>query len=195
MSWFTAAALLFLVMDPIGNIPFFLSCLKGVDPKRRTRIIIREMCIGLVIIMLMLFSGQYLMRLFDLSEESLNIAGGVILFLIALKMIFSGGEGVFSARLEGEPFIVPLATPLVAGPSLMAIITVFMTKEPNRWMEWTFACLAAWLVSSVILISSGYLSRFLGPKFLAAVESLMGLLLTAVSVEMFIKGVKKAFIG
>ena len=193
MSWFTASALLFLVMDPIGNIPFFLSCLKNVEPKRRARIIFREMCVGLVLIMAMLFGGQYLMSLFDLSEESLSIAGGVILFLIALKMIFSEGEGLFNPKIEGEPFIVPMATPLVAGPSLMATITLFMTKEPDRWMEWTFACLAAWLVSSIILTSSGYLSRFLGPRFLSAVESLMGLLLTAVAVEMFIKGVKKAF--
>ena len=194
MSTVSAALLIFLVMDPIGNTPLFICLLKDVKPQRRRRIIRRELCIALVILIVFLFIGRYILELLHLSESSLSIAGGIILFLIALKMVFSEyGSDNLKKELKEEPFIVPLAVPLIAGPSAMATILLLMAQEPERWGAWLTALLCAWLGSSLILIFSGGVSRILGERTLKAVENLMGMLLTAIAVQMFLNGVRSFF--
>jgi len=190
MSVYSAAILLFLVMDPLGNVPVFLTVLKDVDAEKRTRIIIRELLISLGVLLLFLFFGQYILHAMQISEPSISIAGGIILFLIALRMIFPAQQAGNGIGTEKEPFIVPLAIPLVAGPSAMASILLLVTREPDRILDWLIALTAAWTVTVTILTCSGRLSRFLGRRGLIAMERLMGMILTTISVEMFLDGLK-----
>ena len=189
MTIFSAALLLFLVIDPFGNIPFFLSILKQVDYRRQRRIIIQEMMIALAVLVFFLFTGRYVLVLLDISAPALSMAGGIILFLIALKMIFSDSEAIFGKSPAGEPLIVPLAIPFIAGPSALATVLLLMAREPSRWAEWLIALIAAWSAAMCILLLSNEISRFLGYRVLIAIERLMGMLLTTIAVELFIKGI------
>ncbi len=193
MSVFSAAILLFLVLDPVGNIPLFLSALKHVDTAKQKKIIIRELLIALGILLLFLFFGRYLLLLFHISEPALGIAGGLILFLIALKMVFPGVVRVLDENVESEPMIVPLAVPLIAGPSAMATVMLFVAREPSLWFSWFIALLMAWGCSGIILYFSGNLRKLLGHKGITALERLMGLILTAVAVQMLLTGIRDFF--
>lgn len=189
MTIFSAAVLLFLVIDPIGNIPFFLTALKHIEPRRQQLIVIRELLIALGVLIVFLFTGQYLLHALDITEPSLTLAGGIILFLIAIKMIFPPAAGSFEPTMEGEPFIVPLAIPYVAGPSALAAILFIMNRDPGRWLEWLVALLLAWLSAGLIIFLSSRLSRFLGPRGLIALERLMGMILVTIAVQMFMRGI------
>ena len=147
MEILSAALLLFLVLDPVGNIPLFLVALKEVDPARHKKIIFRESLIGLGVLILFLFLGRYILQLLQVSQSSLSIAGGIILLMIAIKMVFHGSEELFKSQHMGEPFIVPMAIPLIAGPSAMTMVLLMMAKEPTRWPEWLLAVTCAWFVS------------------------------------------------
>jgi len=193
MAVFSTALLLFLVLDPIGNIPAFLSILSNVPPERCRRIIARELGIALVALILFLFLGKYILTALQVSQGSLGAAGGIILFLIALRMVFPGPKGTFTEDVEGEPFIVPLAIPLVAGPAAMATLMLLMARAPENWPKWLAALLLAWGASSIILLLAGQLARLLGKRTLVAIERLMGLILTAVAVEMLIHGIAQAY--
>ena len=149
MEIVSAATLLFLVMDPLGNIPIFLSVLEDVAPERRTRVLLRELVLAFMVLVLFLFFGQYLLGFLQLSEHSIRIAGGIILFLIALKMVFPVSRSAHAAEeIQGEPLLVPLAIPMVAGPSAMAIVMLMASNDPTRMPEWLIALFAAWLLSS-----------------------------------------------
>ncbi len=185
----SAAVTFFLIMDPLGNIPVFLSTLQNVDPKRRTFVIIRETLIALVVMLLFLFVGQYLLDFLGLRQESISIAGGIILFLIALKMIFPIKNQTADAANEEEPFIVPLAIPCIAGPSLLATLLLFVRSDPERLFDWLIALLIAWGISSLILLGSAFIRKILKDRGLIAMERLMGMILVALSVQMFLNGV------
>jgi MarC family membrane protein len=186
----SAATLLFLVLDPLGNIPIFLSVLEDVAPERRTRVLLRELVLALLVLLAFLFFGQYLLGFLQLSEHAIRIAGGIILFLIALKMVFPVQRSAHAAdELQGEPLLVPLAVPMVAGPSAMAVVMLLATNSPDRMTEWVLALMAAWLLSSLILFSATGLKRFLGRRGLIAMERLMGMLLIALAVQMLLEGV------
>jgi MarC family membrane protein len=189
MTVFSAALLLFLVMDPFGNVPLYITALKNVEERRRQRIIIRELLIALFVMVLFLFSGQYILSAFQISEYALTAAGGTVLFLIAVKMIFPAAGKTVIEEVDGEPFIVPLAIPYVAGPSALASVLLIMNREPSRWPEWLAALLAAWFVSGVIIASSGFLAKVLGHKVLIAIERLMGMILVAIAIQMIMSGV------
>ncbi|MFH1861953.1 MAG: YhgN family NAAT transporter [bacterium] len=191
MTIYSAAILLFLVMDPLGNAPVFLSVLKDVDSAKRKRIIIRELLISLGVLLLFLFFGRYILAILHLEEPALSIAGGIILFLIALRMIFPSKEGMFGITQEREPFIVPLAIPLVAGPSSMTCVLLLATGAPSRMLDWLIALICAWAVTAAILVCSSYLSRALGTRGLTAMERLMGMILTTISVQMFLDGIRQ----
>lgn len=192
MTILSAAVLLFLVMDPLGNIPFFLTALKTVEPQRQVRVVIRELLIALAALVLFLFVGQHILELLGISEPALTLSGGVILFLIALRMIFPSQEKSLREAVHGEPFIVPLAIPYVAGPSALATEMLLVRQEPDRWPEWLLALGLAWLASSAILLNSGWLQRILGEKGMTALERLMGMILVAVSIQMLLTGIRAA---
>mgnify|MGYP000861817681 CR=1 FL=1 len=190
MSYLTATLLLLLVFDPIGNIVPFMAALKPVAPARQRRVIVREMLVALAIMIVFLLCGKLLLNVLRIDEPSLSIAGGVVLFLIALRMIFSSPEGVFGSQEQGEPLIVPLAVPLIAGPSAIAMVILLMTREPQRWLTWLAAVASAWLIASLILAHSGAIARLLGARLLTACERLTGMLLTAMAVQMFMTGLR-----
>jgi multiple antibiotic resistance protein len=189
MSTLSAGILLFLIMDPLGNIPLFLSLLKNVAPERRRLVLIRELIIALVVLFIFLFSGKYLLSALQLKAESVSIAGGIVLFLIGIRMIFPSRDGVFGGDVDAEPFIVPMAIPAVAGPSTMAAVMLLANGNPGRTVDWSIALFLAWLATSILLISSTYLYRWLGHSVLVALERLMGMLLVALSVQMFLDGI------
>ena len=189
MTTLSAALLLFLILDPLGNIPVFLGLLKPLPDHRRRIVLARELLIALVVLFIFLWGGQYLLELMHLRQESVSIAGGIVLFLIGLKMIFPSGEGMFGEVPDGEPFIVPMAIPLVAGPSGMAAVMLLAAQEPGRMGDWMLALILAWLATAVLLFSATYLYKVLGIRVLMAVERLMGMLLVALSVQMLLDGV------
>jgi len=177
-------------MDPLGNIPLFLSQLRNVAPTRRRTVLVRELVIALVVLFAFLFGGGFVLSALQLRPESISIAGGIVLFLIGVKMIFPPRDGnMFGASPGGEPFIVPMAIPGVAGPSAMAALLLMTNSEPGRTADWSLALFAAWLATALILLSSTYLFRWLGESVLTALERLMGMLLVAISVQMFLDGI------
>jgi len=194
MTMFSAAMLLFIVMDPFGNIPLFMTAMSHVEPERYKRVIVRELLIALGVLVVFLFLGRYLLQLLQISETALTAAGGTVLLLIAIKMIFPRSGGLSEDTPDGEPFIVPLAIPYVAGPSAMASVLLIMTREPARWPEWLGAVVLAWIVSGAIICASGPLVRKLGKKALTAIERLMGMVLVAVAIQMLMSGVAQ-FMG
>lgn len=185
---FSTAFALFLLMDPIGNIPFYISFLKGVDPHRQRKIILREMLVALFIIILFNFVGDGLMKFLNITTETIQIAGGIILFLLCLKMIFPP-EKDHSETLphEVEPFIVPLAVPLVAGPSVLAAVMIYSRQEQSDFTM-VGAIFLAWAASLLILISSSFLKKMLGWRGIIAMERLMGLVMILIAVQMFLTG-------
>lgn len=192
MTILSATLLLFLVTDPVGNIPVFLGVLKNIDPNRHKKIIARELCIGFAVLLIFLFSGRYILTFLNVSQSSLSIAGGIILFMIAIKMVFTGSEKIFEGSSYDEPLIVPLAIPLIAGPSAMATVMLLAAKAPTRLLEWVIALLFAWVISGTLLFFADNLERILGKRAITALERLMGLLLTAVAVQMFIDGLRES---
>ncbi|MDB2387307.1 YhgN family NAAT transporter [Shewanella sp.] len=189
MDTFSAAVMLFLIMDPLGNLPIFASILRHIEPKKRRRVLIRELLFALIIMLLFLFAGESILNFLNLRSESVSIAGGIILFLIAIKMIFPQPGGVTGLPAGEEPFIVPMAIPLMAGPSVLAALILLAHTDGNRMMDWTVALLAAWGVSAVILLFYKVFTKVLGEKGLTAVERLMGMVLVMISVQMFLDGV------
>jgi multiple antibiotic resistance protein len=188
MTLVSAAVLLFFVMDPLGNVLLFLSALKHVDPARSRFIIVRALLIALAIMIVFLFAGRYVLDLLHVSRAALTAGGGFILLLIALRMIFPTNERSLREDVQGEPFVVPLAVPYTAGPSMLATELLFMSREPERWPVWLGAVILAWCASAVILYFASNLGRLLGERGLTAVERLMGMLLVIVGVEMLMAG-------
>lgn len=182
-----------MVMDPFGNAPLFLAVLQGVAPERHARIIVRELFIALGVLIVFLLFGRYLLALLHISEPSLSIAGGIVLFLIAIRMVFGTLQKAFEGDPQGEPFIVPLAIPAIAGPSAIAVELLFMAREPSKWAIWLLALLIAWLATAAALLVSARLNRLLGERGLRALQHLMGLILTAIAVEMLVSGIQVAF--
>ncbi len=188
MTIASAALLLFLILDPLGNVPVVLSLLRSVPPRRQLVVIARELLIALVVLLLFLWFGKYALEAMHLRQESVSIAGGIVLFLIGIRMIFPPAEGVMGELPDGEPFIVPVAIPMIAGPSGMAAVMLMGTQYPDRMGEWSLALIIAWLATAAILLMAPLLYRLLGRRVLTAVERLMGMLLVAISVQMFLDG-------
>ena len=188
MTLASAAVLLFLVMDPLGNVPLFVSALAGVPVERRTRVLVRELLIALAVLLGFLFGGRATLDLLGIREESISIAGGIVLFLISIRMLFPvHDDGREQSR--SAPFIVPMAIPLLAGPSTFATLILLAGQGGARPALLAGALFAAWAASAAILLASPALDRLLGERGLMAMERLMGLLLVALSVQMFLDGV------
>jgi multiple antibiotic resistance protein len=178
---------LFLLMDPIGNVPVFLSVLKDISPHRQRIVIFRELIIALLIIVIFHFLGNMLLEVLRIQQATLLIAGGVILFLIALKMIFPQRKDANGETHDKEPFIVPLAVPLVAGPAVLAAVMLYSYQGKGGWIALSSIGIA-WAVSTVILLAAPHLKNLLGKRGLIACERLMGLLLTLLAIQMLLEG-------
>lgn len=189
MTIASATLLLFLVLDPLGNVPFFLSALKRVAPERQRLVLFRELTVALVVLVAFLFAGPPVLGLLKISGPALTVAGGVVLFLIAIKMIFPSGDHAAQDELAGEPFIVPLAIPYTAGPSALATVLLLMSSEPTRWAEWLLAVVLAWLATSVVIVFASAFRRYLGQRGLIAMERLMGMVLVTIAIQMLMSGI------
>jgi multiple antibiotic resistance protein len=187
---FSAVVTLFLIMDPLGNIPVFLSVLRGIPPDRRRIVLVREIAFAYIVLLAFLFLGKYILRFLALEQETISISGGIVLFLIAIRMIFPGDKSTASDSLEGEPFIVPLAVPLFAGPSVFAALLLMERSAAADIRSLLLAMTIAWAFSALILLASTFLYRILRERGLIAVERLMGMLLVMVAIQMFMNGVK-----
>ena len=188
-TFWSATILLVLITDPIGNIPIFANALKHVAPERRPLVILREILIAFVLLLTFMFVGESFLRVMNLSDLALQIGGGVILFLIALRMVFPPPEGV-EAEQTTEPLIVPLAVPAVAGPSALATVLLLVSQQPEKRLEWIGALCVTMLVSAVVLVSAERIQRVIGNRPVLAMERLMGLVLVSVSIEMLLRGIK-----
>ncbi|MBL4829101.1 MAG: YhgN family NAAT transporter [Aliivibrio sp.] len=193
MDVISAAVTLFLIMDPLGNLPIILSILKHLDPKRRRIVLVRELFFALIILLVFLFSGQKLLDFLHVSTETVSISGGVILFIIAIKMIFPQPGGVTGLAAGEEPFLVPMAIPMIAGPSVLAALLLLSNHEPNRMLDLSLAVILAWSATFIILMFYNFFHKLLGDKGLKAIERLMGLLLVMIAIQMFLDGLREYF--
>lgn len=193
-SFVSAVVLLLLVCDPLGNIPIFVGALRQCAPQRRRRIILRECLIAFGVLVAFVFVGQPFLSLLGLSEQSLQIGGAVVLMLVALRMVFPSKDGVYGDAPGGEPFIVPLAVPAIAGPSALATVLLLVSREPQRLWWWIGAIAIVMAVSALVLTFADRLSHWLGERVILAAERLMGLVLAAMAVELMLRGVR-TFIG
>ena len=185
----SATILLLLITDPVGNIPVFANALKHVAPERRARVILREILIAFFLLLTFMFVGEGFLRVMNLSELSLQIGGGVILFLIALRMVFPP-PAAEEAEILTEPLIVPLAIPAIAGPSALATVLLLVSQQPERRLEWIAALCVTMVISAGVLVSAERIQRIVGPRLVTAVERLMGLVLVSVAIEMMLRGAK-----
>ncbi|WP_296510985.1 MarC family protein [Rhodoferax sp.] len=185
----SATILLILITDPVGNIPIFANALKHVAPERRPKVILREILIAFGLLLTFMFVGESFLRVMNLSELSLQIGGGVILFLIALRMVFPP-PSTAESEITTEPLIVPLAVPAIAGPSALATVLLLVSQQPDKRMEWIGALCVTMLVSAVVLVSAERIQRWIGTRLVVAVERLMGLVLVSVAIEMMLRGIK-----
>ena len=191
MDIFSTAVLLWLIMDPLGNMPIFISALKHVPENRRTKVLVRELLIALLVLIIFLFAGDNMLAVLSLQQQAVTISGGVILFLIALKMIFppARGGGIMGDTPDGEPFIVPMAIPLMAGPSILATLIMLSSQHQGETTALLTALLLAWVANSAILVFSNRIMKILGNRGVYAVERLMGMILIMLSIQMLINGI------
>ena len=194
-SFLSAFILLLLVLDPLGSLPVFIPLMREVPPERRTRVALRELLIAFVVLFAFMVFGDVFLRVMRLSERSLEVAGGVILLMVAIRMIFSAEGGVYGTPEGKEPFIFPLAVPLLAGPSAMATVLLLASRQPDRVMAWAGALTCAMAVSGAVLLLCDRIRKLLGDSVVSALEKLMGLVLTAIAVEMILAGLKQYFMA
>ena len=194
-SFLSAFILLLLVLDPLGSLPVFIPIMRDVPAERRRWVAVREVGIAFGVLFAFMFFGDAFLRVMRLSERSLEVAGGVILLMVSIRMIFSHADGVYGTPGGKEPFIFPLAIPLLAGPSAMATVLLLASRQPERVMAWVGALSCAMAVSGVVLLLCERIRKLLGDSVVSALEKLMGLVLTAIAVEMILAGLKRYFLG
>ncbi|MEW8003428.1 MAG: MarC family protein [Candidatus Thiodiazotropha sp.] len=193
MNWYEIASVavtLFLIMDPLGNLPVFNALLSRLDQSRRTRVVARELVIAFFILLGFLFAGGTLLAFLGLTQPSLNIAGGVLLFIISLRMIFPGRPDHGDEAVDEDPLIVPLAVPLIAGPSTIAVLLLLSSSQPGRIGEWTVALFLAWIGTTILLLGSSPLLRLIGTRGSLALERLMGMILVILASQMLLDGIR-----
>jgi len=189
----SALVLLLLVLDPFGSLPIFISVMRGVAPERRRVVALREAGIAFAVLLAFMVSGQGFLSIMHLSERSLEVAGGVILLIIAIRMIFASGGEIYATDGAREPMIFPLAVPLLAGPSAMATVLLLASRQPEKLWSWVGALTLAMVVSTVVLMSAERIRKLIGTPMVSALEKLMGLVLTAIATEMVLAGLKRYF--
>ncbi len=183
--------LLFLVIDPFGNLPFVLAVIGNAPRQRYWRIIVREVLIAFSILALFAFSGDQILGYLNIERASLTVSGGVILFLISLKMIFQSAAEIFDDNYRDDPVLVPIAVPSLAGPSAITTVMILRTRQQTGLLELLAALFVVFLITCGILLLGRRISFYLGQRGVQAMEKFMGLLLNLVAVNMILMGVKE----
>ncbi|QDS95151.1 putative antibiotic transporter [Roseimaritima multifibrata] len=193
MNWedvASATLTLVLIMDPLGNVPVFHAVLSQVPAERRIKVLTRELGIAFIILLGFLLTGNFLLAFLGLTQPSLNIAGGVLLFIISLRMIFPGRHEASEETESDEPFIVPLAVPLIAGPSTIAVLLLLSSNQPEKLLEWGIALCIAWLGTTILLVASPRIMQRIGNRGARAMERLMGMILVILATQMLLDGIR-----
>lgn len=189
MSLLYLTLILFLTMDPVGNVSPFLTMVQDIDPKRHKIIVLREMLIALVFMVAFYLLGDFIFNLFHMDDPTLRFTSGVILFLTAIKILFPAADGLRANIVPGEPYVVPLAIPLIAGPSLLATILLF-TNQASSQPIMLQAIFIAWAMALVVLLFADKLRKYLTENGLMAAERLMGMILVMMAIQRFLEGIK-----
>jgi multiple antibiotic resistance protein len=187
VSVFKLALVLFLVTNPIGNCPAIIALIKDHSIKRQQKILLRESLFSMALAIFFLFLGEIFLGSLKIESYSLTLGGGILLFIVALKMIFSNNDETKEPVPKQDPFIVPIATPLLSGAGLMTMIMLYSKQEGND-LKMLAAILIAWIGVTAVLVMAPYLQVFLGKRGMAALEQLMGMLLTMIAMGMLVKG-------
>lgn len=188
MNLFNITLVLLLIMDPLGNLSSYLTMVNELNPKRQHWIVIREMLIALAVMLFFNYLGEVIFDFLDLSETTVRLSSGIILFLIAMKILFTARDSPRANLPKGEPFIFPLAVPLIAGPALLATIMLYAHLETSQSIM-IFAILIAWLISVIIFYFADTIKKILGTNGLMACERLIGMILVLVAVQRFLEGI------
>jgi multiple antibiotic resistance protein len=189
LSLFSITVVLFIIMDPVGNIPSYLTLVKDLSPERRRYVLIREMLIALAFMLVFNFIGEYIFSILELSDTAVKLSSGLILFLTAIKILFPAANSFRMNLPKGEPFIIPLAVPLIAGPSLLATIMLYAKMETSILMMME-AIVIAWVLALLVLLAGPRLNRYLGNNGLKAFERLMAMVLVMLAIQRFMEGIQ-----
>lgn len=187
MSFFSLTLILLLIMDPLGNVASYHYMVEHIPPKRQRWVAFREMLIALIAMLFFFFLGETIFQQLHLSNASLNLSAGIILFLVAIKILFLSPTSLRANLQKEEPFIIPLAIPLIAGPALLATI-MLLSREDNEVL--LLAIFLAWAIASLILSFAGKIKKILGNNGLLACERLIGMVLIILAVQRFLTGIQ-----
>jgi len=186
--------LLFVVVDPIGNLPFVQAILGPLSRRDYRRVITREVLIAFLVLLCFALAGERVLGLLGVERSSLHVAGGVILFLISLKMIFKSSAAIFENGYRDDPLLVPIAVPAVAGPSAITTLLILRTQQHVPLGSILAALGLVLLLTYLTLLLGRPISKALGSRGISALEKLMGLLLNLIAVDMILGGVR-SFLG
>ncbi|SCC94373.1 conserved membrane hypothetical protein [Thiomonas sp. X19] len=190
----SAFILLLLILDPFGNLPFFIAIMRQLPKQRRLPVALREIGIAYLVLLGFMWGGQGFLRIMGLSQPALEVAGGVILLLVAIKMIFSTTSEIFGGTDGKEPMVFPLAVPLLAGPSALATVLLLTSRQPGQMWTWVAALSGAIVITGGLLLMAETLLKWVGDSVMRAGEKLMGLILTAIAVNMLLGGLRTYFL-
>lgn len=183
--------LLVLVTDPFGNLPLVLAALGRLDAAGYRRAVLRESLFAFGVLLALGWGGAGLLRTFGITEPALHIGGGVILFLLSLRMIYGDAQGAFNDGYAADPLLVPIAVPAIAGPAAIATVILLRTQQQVPLWQLALVLLCALLISLATLLPGRRIAVWLGPRGINAMEKLTGLLLNLVAVNMMLEGVRR----
>lgn len=187
MSIIQLALIFFIVTNPIGNSPTIIALIKDYTVKQQQKILFREAMFSMLLAIFFLFLGEIFLQCLSIQNYALTTSGGMLLFIVALKMIFASQEEAKEEGPKQEPYIVPIATPLLSGAGLLTMIMLYSKQEAND-IKIFLAILLAWIGVTIVLVTAPYLQIILGKRGLLALEQLMGMLLAMIAMEMIVQG-------
>lgn len=184
----------FVLVDALGNVPILLVLTKGMEPEQRHNVVDRAMLIATSVLLAFAFAGQWVLKYLDISMGSLRVAGGLLLLIIALRML--EGEMDTPVVEQGRDVaITPLALPLLAGPGTLTTVMLLMSESPTAHLSVVIGIVAAMLVSWLIVRLAGRIDAWIGPEGALIIIKLLGFLLAALAVEIGSAGIRELFLS
>jgi multiple antibiotic resistance protein len=183
----------FVLADALGNIPIVLVLTKGMEPEQRTKVVDRASIVATGVLLLFAFGGQFFLNYLEISMGSLRVAGGLLLLLIALKML----EGELDTPIveeERDIAITPLALPLLAGPGTLTTVMLMMSESPMAHLSVVVGIVTAMIVTWFIVRQAGRIDHLIGPEGALIIMKLLGFLLAALAIEIGSAGIRELFL-